>query len=118
MTLTDLLRKINNTSERFDEEKFRNDWKSNLSSKELAKKYKFKNVYAINKFARKLGLKPRESIEDKFERNSDDYTRKLLSAVYDYNDIGISINSLENSGLRSEERRVGKECRSRWSPYH
>src|SRR2546427_11726074 len=21
-------------------------------------------------------------------------------------------------GLRSEERRVGKECRSRWSPYH
>ena len=22
------------------------------------------------------------------------------------------------SVLRSEERRVGKECRSRWSPYH
>ena len=22
------------------------------------------------------------------------------------------------SKLRSEERRVGKECRSRWSPYH
>src|SRR5471030_3551427 len=22
------------------------------------------------------------------------------------------------NGLRSEERRVGKECRSRWSPYH
>src|SRR5256885_4887775 len=22
------------------------------------------------------------------------------------------------SHLRSEERRVGKECRSRWSPYH
>jgi len=22
------------------------------------------------------------------------------------------------SGKRSEERRVGKECRSRWSPYH
>ena len=22
------------------------------------------------------------------------------------------------TGLRSEERRVGKECRSRWSPYH
>ena len=21
-------------------------------------------------------------------------------------------------GWRSEERRVGKECRSRWSPYH
>ena len=24
----------------------------------------------------------------------------------------------ETVNLRSEERRVGKECRSRWSPYH
>src|SRR5256885_13829224 len=23
-----------------------------------------------------------------------------------------------NASIRSEERRVGKECRSRWSPYH
>ena len=23
-----------------------------------------------------------------------------------------------SGGIRSEERRVGKECRSRWSPYH
>ena len=23
-----------------------------------------------------------------------------------------------NIEIRSEERRVGKECRSRWSPYH
>ena len=22
------------------------------------------------------------------------------------------------ANIRSEERRVGKECRSRWSPYH
>ena len=25
---------------------------------------------------------------------------------------------LTQQDLRSEERRVGKECRSRWSPYH
>ena len=25
---------------------------------------------------------------------------------------------LREFALRSEERRVGKECRSRWSPYH
>ena len=25
---------------------------------------------------------------------------------------------IKASGARSEERRVGKECRSRWSPYH
>src|SRR3712207_9348599 len=24
----------------------------------------------------------------------------------------------QSSDVRSEERRVGKECRSRWSPYH
>ena len=29
---------------------------------------------------------------------------------------GIKVNVV--SGKRSEERRVGKECRSRWSPYH
>ena len=29
----------------------------------------------------------------------------------------LTKQSLSNSG-RSEERRVGKECRSRWSPYH
>ena len=31
----------------------------------------------------------------------------------------IYVNNLEKSiAERSEERRVGKECRSRWSPYH
>ena len=28
------------------------------------------------------------------------------------------INGSYGHGKRSEERRVGKECRSRWSPYH
>ena len=27
-------------------------------------------------------------------------------------------NSVVTAAERSEERRVGKECRSRWSPYH
>ena len=26
--------------------------------------------------------------------------------------------TLSTENMRSEERRVGKECRSRWSPYH
>ena len=36
------------------------------------------------------------------------------------NKEGASINSIfkNKSENRSEERRVGKECRSRWSPYH
>ena len=27
-------------------------------------------------------------------------------------------NAASSASNRSEERRVGKECRSRWSPYH
>src|SRR5256885_15725362 len=31
----------------------------------------------------------------------------------------LQVSELDLSSLaRSEERRVGKECRSRWSPYH
>ena len=31
----------------------------------------------------------------------------------------MGVNSATYAGFhRSEERRVGKECRSRWSPYH
>src|SRR5260221_2000435 len=38
-------------------------------------------------------------------------------------DSGICVDALGgapgvHSARRSEERRVGKECRSRWSPYH
>src|SRR5256885_16362585 len=31
---------------------------------------------------------------------------------------GETVRDRLNAGNRSEERRVGKECRSRWSPYH
>ena len=32
--------------------------------------------------------------------------------------LAIIAGALFMVGVRSEERRVGKECRSRWSPYH
>ena len=31
---------------------------------------------------------------------------------------GVSLTARSFKYHRSEERRVGKECRSRWSPYH
>ena len=32
---------------------------------------------------------------------------------------GMNVHGYDDKALcRSEERRVGKECRSRWSPYH
>src|SRR5256885_3604398 len=33
-------------------------------------------------------------------------------------DAGGDDLSVDDGAVRSEERRVGKECRSRWSPYH
>ena len=32
--------------------------------------------------------------------------------------LTVTGSARERSRSRSEERRVGKECRSRWSPYH
>ena len=38
---------------------------------------------------------------------------RIVEGIYGNNDKG-GLGDL----IRSEERRVGKECRSRWSPYH
>ena len=39
--------------------------------------------------------------------------------VLAFNEVADEVVMLDvKEGVRSEERRVGKECRSRWSPYH
>src|SRR2546425_12847484 len=48
------------------------------------------------------------AFEERFSRWN--FRKSVISPVY-----GLAEASV---GLRSEERRVGKECRSRWSPYH
>ena len=35
-----------------------------------------------------------------------------------YTGVNYKIGDTHDGTARSEERRVGKECRSRWSPYH
>ena len=48
-------------------------------------------------------------------------TNRLVIYVYSFTLIFpyiIKINYAVGPDDRSEERRVGKECRSRWSPYH
>ena len=38
--------------------------------------------------------------------------------MWDTAKIPAVVEKFRRVGIRSEERRVGKECRSRWSPYH
>ena len=37
---------------------------------------------------------------------------------FDQAGLDVEIRQPADPAARSEERRVGKECRSRWSPYH
>ena len=45
-----------------------------------------------------------------YTRTGDDGTTGLVD--------GSRVSKTDARMQRSEERRVGKECRSRWSPYH
>ena len=48
------------------------------------------------------------ALDSSMERS--DYTELLVHIALAYKEL--------TDAMRSEERRVGKECRSRWSPYH
>ena len=45
------------------------------------------------------------------------YRQTMVIITHD-KDIALQTDKIIMILLRSEERRVGKECRSRWSPYH
>src|SRR2546421_13021028 len=58
------------------------------------------------------------------ERDPDFRTDRLASAILEFPSgqavftCSTQLVSYQRMQFRSEERRVGKECRSRWSPYH
>ena len=56
----------------------------------------------------------------KVEQGISDASKKLGADVRPFMDAILTTDLVEKqaSAKRSEERRVGKECRSRWSPYH
>ena len=48
------------------------------------------------------------------------YTRPEIQECADFigDSLALAQQATRVDADRSEERRVGKECRSRWSPYH
>ena len=54
-------------------------------------------------------------------KNTDIEVFKAITKEINRQNSNIKLIASENfvsPATRSEERRVGKECRSRWSPYH
>ena len=50
--------------------------------------------------------------------NSKGFTAYINIKINNPSKINLHAKQINYSLERSEERRVGKECRSRWSPYH
>ena len=51
------------------------------------------------------------------QKSASEFTKADIISYIKENDIRM-VNFMYPAADRSEERRVGKECRSRWSPYH
>ena len=60
-------------------------------------------------------LEELQSVLEEIDTPAEDGAVTRSEATADVEDLLYIVN-FENE--RSEERRVGKECRSRWSPYH
>src|ERR1039458_7113826 len=59
-------------------------------------------------------------IQEKLEyfRELEERRETVLSSIQEQGKLTPELKAKIEATLRSEERRVGKECRSRWSPYH
>ena len=64
-----------------------------------------REVDAVAAYLQNIGVKFGDKVALAVSNSSE-----FISAYFAVSAIGAQ--------LRSEERRVGKECRSRWSPYH
>src|SRR5687768_18262201 len=66
----------------------------------------------------------REKLPEGFQRAEYLLEHGMIDMVVHRKDLRATLAALadflvpEKAAARSEERRVGKECRSRWSPYH
>ena len=55
---------------------------------------------------------------DEFQKLEEIYSIMSDKFYFGKNQKNLNQKLIDGAISRSEERRVGKECRSRWSPYH
>ena len=78
----------------------------------------YKAIYQIRKMLQNLITEYADSDSQLTQKlkTIDQELNYFLNRGIDFKQI---VDELDDSiFIRSEERRVGKECRSRWSPYH
>ena len=63
-------------------------------------------------------IKPFVSYQDEYEMIVFVANLHSMTIYQEPKNLRKNTKDLISLYLRSEERRVGKECRSRWSPYH
>ena len=79
--------------------------KKHISTRERLGNYEFLYKKILDHFGKKINVVDFGSGVNGFSYNF-------------FKKVGINATYLGIEPVRSEERRVGKECRSRWSPYH
>ena len=66
-----------------------------------------------------LNIRTDKAIKDQAEEIFNELGLNMTTAINIFLRTAIREHGIPfELKLRSEERRVGKECRSRWSPYH
>src|SRR5258708_2883969 len=92
-----------------------------LTGEELASRHRGKNFKQLSKEAKQRFWEYLIVVRD-LGQSSDgeirDIFRRLNIHSVQLNDQELRNARFKGVFIRSEERRVGKECRSRWSPYH
>ena len=84
--------------------------KNSKVKKNINKKKKISKHIKINKKKRKVNTKKKATLISRVV--------ELQNSLKPEFNFKINFSLEKYIQARSEERRVGKECRSRWSPYH
>src|ERR1017187_8279759 len=87
------------------------------TGKSVLRKY-INGTMGFVKLGADLGKSPKGLVR-MFGQNANPQAKNLFEIVAYLQKIeGTVLEVVDRAAARSEERRVGKECRSRWSPYH
>ena len=75
----------------------------------------------IKSSIKRIDVTKKETLRNKAKKSEiKTYIKKFENAITESNfdEAKTLLTLIDKKSSRSEERRVGKECRSRWSPYH